>query len=57
MRSSPDWLHFWEVIYMRINMAVKMMALLGVTILFMSNHTADVKAETVVSAESAIAGM
>lgn len=48
---------FWGVIYMRINMAVKMMALLGVTILFMSNHTADVKAETIVAAESGIAGM
>jgi cell wall-associated NlpC family hydrolase len=43
--------------YMRINMAVKMMALLGVTVLSMSTHTADVKAETVLTAENGIAGM
>lgn len=42
---------------MRMNMAVKMMALLGLTVLSISTHTADVKAETILTAESGIAGM
>lgn len=42
---------------MKLKKAVKMMAFIGVTILSVSKHTADVKAETIVSAECGIAGM
>lgn len=42
---------------MRLKRAVKMMAFIGTTILAMSQHTADAKAQTIVSAECGIAGM
>lgn len=42
---------------MNIKMAVKMAALIGVTVIAVFRHTADAKADTIVSAECGIAGM